>query len=54
MHFQQVKNIVTDEIDENVVSYTDDMGIMWSVPAGHRYWDLYEQWLADGNVPLPA
>lgn len=24
-----------------------------TIPRGHRDWDVYEQWLADGGVPTP-
>jgi len=25
-----------------------------SIPRGHRWWAEYEEWIADGNTPLPA
>ena len=37
--------------DPNVVIRTADNA---TIPAGHRWWDDYEAWLAAGNTPDPA
>ncbi|BDD93549.1 hypothetical protein PanNE5_29890 [Pandoraea sp. NE5] len=52
--FQQMKDPITMEVQANVIRYTDDDGGVWTVPRGHRFWDIYEQWLSAGNSPLPA
>lgn len=52
IQFQQIKDPLTKEVVANTILYTDADGVVWTVPQGHRFWDLYEQWLAQGNTPL--
>lgn len=40
---------LTDSADQ--ILRTEDQ---CQIPRGHRWWDEYETWLADGNQPLPA
>lgn len=37
--------------DDDLVVRLGDGAI---IPRGHRWWDDYEAWLADANLPLPA
>jgi hypothetical protein len=53
MQFQQFKNS-SGLIEYQAVLYTDENGATWTVPFGHRFWDLYQDWLAQGNTPLQA
>ncbi|CAJ2907567.1 Uncharacterised protein [Burkholderia pseudomallei] len=53
--FRQVKKFMSDDIDPDTIEYTDENGIVWTVPSMHRFWiEIYEPWLAAGNAPLPA
>ncbi|WP_233866598.1 hypothetical protein [Paraburkholderia adhaesiva] len=54
--FKRVRNGLTGDINPDAIQYTEPQtGIVWSfVPRGHRFFDLYERWLAAGNTPLPA
>lgn len=54
MNFQEYVSPFTGQVDPQMICYTDEDGMRWSVPQGHRFWDLYEQWLSEGNKPLPA
>lgn len=54
MNFQQVIDERTGQVSTFCVLYTDENGSVWTVPQGHRFWDLYQEWLATGNTPLPA
>lgn len=40
MVFRQLKDAF-GQIDPTAIQYTDDSGVVWFVPAGHRFWDLY-------------
>lgn len=51
MHFKQVKNPITGEVQGDLIEYHDDSGEIWVVSEGHRFWDLYQEWLAEGNTP---
>lgn len=42
------------QLDPTYIEYTDENGALWYVPEGHRFWDLYQQWLSQGNTPLPT
>jgi hypothetical protein len=53
MIFQQVKAI-DGSIDANYIRYQDDAGSIWIVPQGHRFWVIYQDWLAAGHTPQPA
>jgi hypothetical protein len=53
MKFTQIKNM-DGSVASDLILFTDDNGELWTVPAGHRFWTLYEDWMAAGNVPLPA
>jgi hypothetical protein len=53
--FQQLRDWVTGEINPDAVQYTEEDGTVWNfVPRGHRFFDLYERWLAAGNQPRAA
>lgn len=52
--FQLMKDPLTGEVSTTMILYTDPTGAVWSVPEGHRFWDLYQTWLSEGNTPLPA
>jgi hypothetical protein len=52
MKFQQL--LAPDgSVEPGYILFTDSFGRVWVVPQGHRFWDLYQNWLADGNEPLP-
>ena len=53
MNFQQFKDVI-GQIDPDMIWYTDDNGQRWSVPQGHRFWLIYQEWIAQGDTPLPA
>ena len=52
MNFSQVK-LPDGSIDSNYIFYVDDNGEKWIVPADHRFWTIYQDWIAAGNTPLP-
>lgn len=52
--FRQLKEPISDNVLTDAIQYTDADGTVWFVPQGHRFWASYEQWLSDGNTPLPA
>lgn len=54
MQFQLEKDPFTGEVLTNAILYTDDDGVLWNVPEGQRFWQIYQDWLAEGNAPLPA
>lgn len=49
MNFQAYVDPMKNEVDPKKIVYTDDAGAVWIVPEGHRFWDLYQSWLAEGN-----
>ena len=54
IQFKQLKDL-NGIVCTDVIEYTDEQGIVWSVPQTHRFWtDIYEPWLAAGNTPSPA
>ncbi|WP_200868532.1 hypothetical protein [Ralstonia pickettii] len=53
IQFRQLKDFVTQEVKTDVIQYNDANGEVWAVPQGHRFWSLYQDWLAQGNTPLP-
>lgn len=54
MQFQLLIDQRTGEVSESTILYTDENGAIWTVPEGHRFWNLYQDWLAEGNSPKPA
>jgi len=54
MQFQLMKDFFTGEVMDDQILYTDDDGVLWTVPEGNRMWQIYVDWLAEGNTPLPA
>jgi hypothetical protein len=52
MKFSLVKN-PDGSISQDFILYEDESGTQWTVPEGHRYWDMYQDWLAQGNTPNP-
>lgn len=54
MQFQLTKDFFTREALTDQILYTDDNGVLWDVPKEHRFWQIYQDWLAKGNTPLPA
>ena len=52
--FRQIRDTMTGEINPDMIAYTEpDSGMVWSAPRGHRFFDLYERWVAAGNTALP-
>jgi len=55
MQFQLMNDPFTGEPSDRFIIFTDDDGNVWTVPKDSNWmWDLYQQWLAEGNEPLPA
>jgi hypothetical protein len=54
MNFQIFVDPITGCVRDDMIWYVDESGQKWCVPQGHRFWDLYQQSLKDGNEPLPA
>ena len=53
--FKQLRDWQSGEVNADAIQYTDEQGTVWNyVPRGHRYFDLYERWLAAGHQPLAA
>lgn len=53
MQFKRMKSF-DGSVSDEYVEYTDDVGQLWIVPKGHRFWDIYQLWLDEGNEPLDA
>lgn len=53
IQFRQLEDPVTQEVRSEAIQYSDAEGIVWTVPQGHRFWGLYQDWLRQGNTPLP-
>lgn len=53
MTFSEMIDPFTGNISSTLILFTDDDGTVWTVPQGHRFWALYEDWLAQGNTPMP-
>jgi hypothetical protein len=53
--FRQLKDLMTGEVSDRQIQYTDEQGTVWTVPlgAGHRFEEAYEAWRAEGNVAAP-
>jgi hypothetical protein len=51
--FKQTRG-VDGAISNTEILYTDENGVEWTVPEGHRFWLLYQDWLAKGNAPESA
>lgn len=52
--FKKMNDPVTGLATDAYIIYTDPDGVVWTVPEGHRFWALYEEFLAGGGVPTPA
>ena len=54
--FQYVKDPMTQQQSTTQILYTDDSGTVWTVPlgVGHRFEQVYDDWLAQGNTPAAA
>ena len=54
--FKQLKDPMTGELSTTSIQYTDEQGTVWTVPlgVGHRFEQIYDQWLLDGNTVVPA
>lgn len=53
--FKELRDWMTGEINPDAIQYTEPSGQLWNfVPRGHRFFDLYERWLAAGHTPVPA
>jgi hypothetical protein len=52
--FRQANNI-DGSLDSSKIIYIDDNGQEWwiTLGTGSRYEDIYNDWLAAGNTPLP-
>ena len=53
MQFFQLKNPDTGAVSEDRVDMIDDAGFFSTLMPGNWLWDIYQQWLASGNTPLP-
>jgi hypothetical protein len=54
--FKQLRDPLTHEVSTTQLQYTDEQGVIWTVPigAGHRFEQEYEEWCAQGNKIEPA
>jgi len=54
--FKQLRDPMTKEVSTSEIQYTDEQGTVWTVPlnVGHRFENIYSEWLAAGNVAAPA
>lgn len=54
--FRYIKDPLTGIDSTTSILYTDESGTVWTVPlgTGHRFEQVYDDWLAAGNNPLPS
>lgn len=54
--FRYLKDPMTGQQSTTSILYTDEQGTVWTVPlgTGHRFEQVYDDWVAAGNTPLPA
>lgn len=53
--FQHLNDPMTGQVSTTSILYTDEQGTVWTVPlgAGHRFEDIYNEWVAAGNTAAP-
>jgi hypothetical protein len=56
MNITSAKWVCDPTTNQNCAVYLDIEGERWCAPLrpGNRFYDAFQEWLAEGNTPLPA